>query len=216
MINKFTGYGFLILKVLVAAFLISGCSSSKNNEEDEDYIEKKIKEEGSKKDTKSEYESTGIGIIKMAEFEQNNEMYRVEVDSTYLYWLDNELLILNGSTKCNIYALNVLKKAGCNTPEVNALCRDLFDTLNFTEIMPVIGINDVSNAIPGDLIIWSGHVIIFESETEVNGQQYVKAYWAGTRNPDNGENIKNNVCYGKFKLNGNYIVRRPTKLSYRN
>ncbi|HAY34994.1 MAG TPA: hypothetical protein PK536_01665 [Ignavibacteria bacterium] len=215
MINKFSEYGFLILKVIVAAILLTGCSSSKNDDMDEEYSGKEIKEEGSEKDTRSEFETGGSVIIKMALFEQNNEMYRVEVDSTYLYWLDNELLILNGSTKCNIYALNVLEKAGYNTPEGNALTRDLFDTLNFTDILPVIGINDVSNALPGDLIIWNGHVIIFESETEVSGEKYAKAFWAGTRNPDNGVNIKNNVCYGKYKLNGNYIVRRPTKVSYR-
>ena len=110
--------------------------------------------------------------------------------------------------------LNVLKKAGYKTPEVNALSRDLFDTLNFNDILPIVGVNDVSDAMPGDLVIWNGHVILFESEIELNGQSYAMAYWAGTKNPDNGDNILNNVCYGKYKLNGNYVVRRPLKKLY--
>jgi hypothetical protein len=138
-------------------------------------------------------------------------MYNPDVDSTYLYWLNNKLIMLDGSTKCNIFALNVLYKSGYKTPTTNALTKDLVDTEKFKDILPVVGIKDASNAKKGDLVVWNGHVIIFESLVKVKNDLYAMAWWAGTRQSDNGENIKNNVCFGKYKLNGYYIVRRPLR-----
>lgn len=214
MSNKFIFYRLFIFIGLFTVLFIAGCSGSKDTNDEKSEYEKESEYSDKESEKKIEGSITGNYILNAAESEQKNEMYKVEVDSTYLYWLDNYLLILNGSTKCNIFALNVLKKAGYKTPEVNALSGDLYDTLNFTDILPVVGVNDVSDAMPGDLVIWNGHVIIFESEIEVNGQNYALAYWAGTKNPDNGENILNNVCYGKYKLNGNFVVRRPVKKLY--
>jgi len=212
--SKFIFSKLFIYVALASMIIVTGCSGSKDTSDEEtEYAEHN---EHTEKDPEVNVKSeeTGSYILNIAEAEQKNEMYKIEVDSTYLYWLDNYLLILNGSTKCNIFALNVLKKAGYKTPEVNALSRDLFDTLNFNDILPIVGVNDVSDAMPGDLVIWNGHVILFESEIELNGQSYAMAYWAGTKNPDNGDNILNNVCYGKYKLNGNYVVRRPLKKLY--
>jgi hypothetical protein len=59
--------------------------------------------------------------------------------------------------------------------------------------------------------VWNGHVIIFESLTKIKSDLYALAWWAGTQQSDNGDNIKNNVCYGKYKLTGYYVVRRPVK-----
>lgn len=212
--SKFIFSKLFIYAAFISMLIITGCSGSKDTSDEDSEYEEQVEhsEKGSEENVKSE--ESGSYILNVAEDEQKNEMYKVEVDSTYLYWLDNYLLILNGSTKCNIFALNVLKKAGYKTPEVNALSRDLYDTLNFTDIMPVVGVNDVSDALPGDLVIWNGHVIIFESEIELQGQSYAMGYWAGTKNPDNGENILNNVCYGKYKLNGDFVVRRPLKKLY--
>lgn len=183
----------------------SGCSSSS---ETGDKTESNEEETVTK--TKTENEESSI-ILNTAQSEQINEMYSPDIDSTYLYWLDNDLIILNGSTKCNIFALNVLYKSGFKTPDENALARDLFDTANYKEILPVIGVNEITNARKGDLVVWYGHVIIFESATEINGEEYAVAWWAGTQIQDNDDNIRNNVCYGKYRLDGEYVVRRPVK-----
>ncbi|MBS1517357.1 MAG: hypothetical protein JSS91_04650 [Bacteroidetes bacterium] len=205
MTNKNNLYFFLLYFIFVSLIVVSGCSSSKTDDKEENEYDETEKYD--------QEELTSSAILKTAAEEQKNKMYSVSVDSTYLYWLDSRLIILNGSTKCNIYALNVLKRSGCMTPEVNALSRDLYDTNNFRDILPVVGVNDISNAKAGDLIVWNGHVIIFESELEIGGQKYARAYWAGTNSEDNGDNIINNVCHGKFKLNGDFIVRRPRKKS---
>lgn len=189
----------IFLLALTAVLYFAGCSSSKPNEEESTETTTETKE----------YESGSI--ISAAEAEQENEMYSPKQDSTYLYWLNNKLILLNGSTKCNIFALNVLHRSGFKTPTENALTRDLVDTDKFTDILPVIGIQNADNAEKGDLIVWNGHVIIFESLTKIKNDIYAIAWWAGTRQKDNGDNIKNNVCYGKYKLNGYYIVRRPVK-----
>ncbi|HJY64111.1 MAG TPA: hypothetical protein VJ455_08140 [Ignavibacteria bacterium] len=189
-----------ILVFLIFTFLVylSGCSSSKTNEEENTQ-------------TTEIEETEGGAIISAAQAEQENEMYSPKIDDTYLYWLDNQLIKLKGSTKCNIYALNVLYKSGYKTPTENTLTRDLVDTDKFTDILPVIGIQTTENAKKGDLIVWNGHVIIMESLTKIKNDLYAVAWWAGTRQKDNGDNIKNNVCYGKYKLNGYYVVRRPVK-----
>ena len=187
----------IFLLALTALFYFAGCSSSKPNDEE------------TTETTTEEVESGSI--ISAAQAEQENEMYSPKQDSTYLYWLNNKLILLNGSTKCNIFALNVLHRSGFKTPTVNALTRDLVDTEKFIDILPVIGIQNTDNAEKGDLIVWNGHVIILESLTKIKNDLYAVAWWAGTRQKDNGDNIKNNVCYGKYKLNGYYVVRRPVK-----
>lgn len=192
---------YLLILLFSAVIYIAGCTSSKTEEE-----------EKNNNTEITEVETTeGAAIISAAEAEQDNEMYSPKQDSTYLYWLNNKLIILKRATKCNIYALNVLFKSGFKTPTVNALTRDLVDTEKFTDILPVVGIQSIDNIKKGDLIVWNGHVIIFESLTKIKNDTYAIGWWAGTGQKDNGDNIKNNVCYGKYKLNGNYVVRRPVK-----
>jgi hypothetical protein len=161
-------------------------------------------------ETTSYEESQGTAIINIAEKEQQNEMYSPSVDTTHLYWI-NKKIVLRGATKCNIFALNTLYKAGFKTPTVNALCKDLADTSRFTDIFPVVGIGDPESAKKGDLVVWKGHVIIFESLVKIKKDIYALAWWSGTGQADNGDNIINNVCHGKYKLNGYYVVRRPVK-----
>jgi hypothetical protein len=198
--------GTLLLIFILFSFVIifNGCSASSDSDDNS----------GSREEIKSKSdieESEGEKILITAKQEQGNEMYSPDVDTTYLYWLNNRLIILNGSSKCNIFALNVLYKSGFKTPGENALAKDLFDTMKFTEILPVIGINDITKARKGDIVVWYNHVIVFVSVIEVENELYALAYWAGTNREDDGENIRNNVCYGKYKLNGNYVVRRPLK-----
>jgi len=195
---------FVVPVVLLMIVCFSGCSGSSETEESD------IPKEAPEKETVFTSPQSSV-ILSTAKFEQENFMYSPEADSTYLYWTNNELIILNGSTKCNIFALNVLFRSGYKTPESNALSADLYDTSNFKDIMPVIGINDFSKAEKGDLIVWDYHVIIFESIVKINDENYALAWWAGTRQPDNDDNIKNNVCFGKYKLVGDFIVRRPLK-----
>ena len=195
---------FVVPVVLLMIVCFTGCSGSSGSEESE------ITKETPEKETVITSPENSV-ILSTAKLEQENFMYSPEVDSTYLYWTNNELVILNGSTKCNIFALNVLFRSGYKTPQSNALSVDLYDTSNFKDIMPVIGINDFSKAEKGDLIVWNYHVIIFESIVKINDENYALAWWAGTRQPNNDENIKNNVCFGKYKLDGDYIVRRPLR-----
>ena len=195
-------YTFFVLLVLSGLVYISGCSGSKStgNEETSESTE-----------TTSEEEAAGAIIIRTAQEEQQNDMYSKTKDSTYLYWLNNKLILLKNQTKCNIFALNTLFKAGFKTPSVNALTRDLVDTTKFADILPVIGISDPELAKKGDLIVWNGHVIIFDELTKIKNDYYAKAWWAGTSQADNGDNVINNVIYGKYKLSGHYIIRRPIK-----
>ena len=155
--------------------------------------------------------AAGNAIINIAKVEQQKEMYKPSVDSTHLYWLNNRLILLKHATKCNIFALNVLYKAGFKTPTVNALKHDLVDTSKFHDIFPVVGICNSEKCRKGDLIVWDGHVIVFEALVKTKKDIYAQAWWAGTRQSDNGDNVINNVCYGKYRLNGYYIVRRPVK-----
>lgn len=203
---------YISLFFLLSIYL-SGCFPASRTEEDKDETTETTTEE--KKEEEKEVtevgEANGTAIMKIAASEQNKKWYSPSVDSTWLYWLNNQLIVLNGSTKCNIYALNVLYKSGFKTPKQNALCRDLHNTDNFTDILPVVGVGDISNAQKGDLVIWKGHVIIFEEKVLSKKDVYVKAWWAGTRQKDNGDNIRNNVIYGKYKISGDYVVRRPVK-----
>src|SRR4030095_4137075 len=198
---------YIYFGILVILAYISGCFPASKNEEEE--TKKEEKQENTEVTELKETEVSSI--INAAKAEQENEMYMPSRDSTYLYWLNNKLIILNGSTKCNVYALNVLYRSGFKTPRTNALSRDLYDTDKFTDILPVVGINDIENAKKGDLVIWNGHVIIYESLAKIQNDLYAIAWWAGTRQKDNGENIKNNECYGKYMLIANFVVMRPVK-----
>lgn len=193
----------LAFLIFCLSFYISACTSSKP-------VEEETGNEPTEVSTETE-ESAGLAIINTAKEEQQKEFYDKKEDSTYLYWLNNKLILLNNQTKCNIFALNVLFKAGFKTPKVNTLTKDLVDTSRFKDIFPVVGISSTDAAMTGDLIVWNGHVIIFESLVETKKDVYVQAWWAGTRQADNGDNIINNVCYGKYKLSGYYVVRRPVK-----
>lgn len=201
---------FALISLFSALIFLQSCSSSKSDEVDETAEEVKTAK------VKELKEAEANTILTTAESEQTNEMYSPEIDTTYLYWLDSAMIILDGSTKCNIFALNVLAKSGYQTPDENALSRDLFDTSKFKDVLPVVNINDLEGARKGDLVVWSYHVIIFESEVALNDRLYVKGWWAGTRQADNGDNIMNNVCHGKYKIDGEFVVRRPVKKKLQN
>ncbi|MCC6866815.1 MAG: hypothetical protein IT280_11730 [Ignavibacteria bacterium] len=206
----------LLITVFTSAIYFTGCFPASRTEDDSEQTtettEEKTNEENVETNDVSDVgEANGAAIMKIAASEQNKKMYSPKVDSTFLYWLNNQLIVLNGSTKCNIFALNVLFKSGFKTPKQNALCRDLHNTDNFTDILPVVGVGDISNAEKGDLIVWKGHVIIFEANVQSKTGTYCTAWWAGTRQKDNGDNIRNNVIYGKYKISGDYVVRRPVK-----
>lgn len=193
---------YLILSFsFVLLLYMAGCSGSKSSEEE--------KQENT--ETTETEESGGTAILNAAKAEQDNEMYSPDNETTTLYWLNDKVIKLNGTTKCNIYALNVLFKSGYKTPTINALSRDLANADKFTDILPVVGIQTPDDAQKGDIIAWSGHVIIFESLTQIKNDLYAVGWWAGTRQKDNGDNIRNNVCYGKYKLSGYYVVRRPIR-----
>lgn len=192
---------YFLLVTGIAALSVSGCSSS----------EKKSREEF-ESDTKEIEEVSGSNaIFETAKLEQLNSMYSVDSDTTFLYWLDNMPAELSGFTKCNVFALNVLELAGYNTPDENCRTSDMFDTSLYKDVFPVAGFNQIDVAEPGDLIVWNGHVIIFEKIVSAGGDEYALGWWAGTRQEDNGNNIQNNVCYGKYKLESEYVVRRPVK-----
>lgn len=199
---------FFYLSCLAITFIISACSASNDRSDKSDENNKS----GSIENTES-YSSVYNKINKTAEEEQLNPMYSISEDTAFLYWLDNQIITLNNSTKCNIFALNVLYKAGFKCPEINTLTYDLMDTSRFKDIFPLINFEnetDLMNKIrPGDLIVWNGHVIIFESLAKINEKLYAVAWWAGTRQEDNGDNIINNVIHGKYPLDGYFIVRRP-------
>jgi hypothetical protein len=155
--------------------------------------------------------NSGDLIFKYAFKEQKKSMYAKNSDFVYLYWLKNKKLELKNHTKCNIFALNTLFKAGFRTPKTNARTKDLVDERLFKDELPVENVRRPEDLRKGDLIIWNGHVIIFDTLATVNHDLYAKAIWAGTSKKDNGKNIMNNVIYGKYPLSGNFIVRRPLR-----
>lgn len=193
-------YKLIYLIALAVLIFFSGCSSGSSD-----------KEENTETTENTTEEAQGAMIMNAAKEEQQNEMYSKSKDSTYLYWLNNKLILLKNSTKCNIFALNTLFKAGFKTPSVNALTRDLYDSTKFSDILPVVGYSDPELAQKGDLIVWNGHCILFEQLTKIKSVYYAFAWWAGTSQADNGDNVINNVIYGKYKLTGNYVIRRPVK-----
>lgn len=200
---------FRIFFLILFAAVLAGCTSSTSPDEETENRNNETNE-----NTYISYsEENGSRILAQAQIEQQNRMYSPNVDSTYLYWLGNKLILLYNTTKCNVYALNTLQKSGFKTPSVNALCRDLFDTTRFNEIFPYVPITDNSDIRKGDLVIWKGHVILFDYLFPPNKQNriFAKAWWAGTSKPDDGETVINNVIYGKYELKGNFIVRRPIR-----
>lgn len=212
----------LIFFLSFLTIYISGCSGSDSSEDESEYSNDDIilAEDLSSAEKESNAEILWKRIEKTAKEEQENEMYSRETDSTYLYWLNNELLILENSSKCNIFALNVLFKSGFKCPDENTLTYDLMDTSRFTDVFDLIYAGNAEDylneeieknnyILKGDLIIWNGHVIIFESLLNVNNKLYAKGWWAGTKQQDNGVNIINEVVHGNYPLAGEFIVRRP-------
>ncbi|MFA7360617.1 MAG: hypothetical protein WC139_06230 [Candidatus Kapaibacterium sp.] len=195
---------YIGLILVIVSILISGCSGSS---EDTD--------SGVNSDTIVVDKNVNItekhDIITTALNERENKMYSPSEDTTYLYWLNNFPLIIENTSKCNIFALNTLFKAGYKTPKENALSRDLFNDLLFQDFMPIVPITSLGDIITGDLVVWKTHVIIFESLVYVKEKPYALGIWAGTSQKDNGKNIINNVNYSKYPLKGEFKVRRPQK-----
>ena len=186
------------------SLFISGCSpytEQSDDSETPDTVSVNINNEVSAKND----------IITAAFLEQKKSMYSPSDDTTYLYWLNNYPLIIKNTSKCNIFVLNTLFVAGYKTPKVNALSRDLYNDELFQDFMPIVKLNSLKDILTGDLIVWKSHVIIFESLVYVKEKPYAKGIWAGTSQSDNGDNIINNVIYGKFPLKGDFKVRRPQK-----
>lgn len=195
-------FSCLIFLFCIAAYL-SGCSSSSENSE-----ERKVETHETVSEENAE---PGLDLLRIASQEQNNRMYSRSCDTAYMYWLDSALLVTHGLTKCNVYLLNVLALSGYMTPSVNALAKDIYDTLMFRSELPVIAVNDISKARTGDVIAWKSHVILFESIIRAGEEEFVLGYWSGTESQDNGASIINNVCHGKYRLTGDFVVRRPVK-----
>lgn len=206
-------FRFFLYTLAISLLILSGCiAPSKKDIPDEEDIgisdsldtESYISEEDSRL-------RNGDLIFKYAFKEQKKKMYAKNSDYIYLYWLNNKKLYLKGKTKCNIFAINTLYRAGFLCPEQNARTADLMNERLFSDIFPVVNVSRPSQLKKGDLIVWNGHVIIYDTIAVVNKATYAKAIWAGTRKKDNGKNIMNNVIYGKYPLSGDFIVRRPIK-----
>ncbi|HEY5122350.1 MAG TPA: hypothetical protein VIK14_01300 [Ignavibacteria bacterium] len=186
---------FLNILLFLSLLFLYGCSSSEPR--------------GNNRQVVSE---TDADIIFETAFEeQGNEMYKTSSDSVRIYWLDNSIKGLENYTKCNIFALNCIYKAGYKCPDVYVLTKDLSDTNKFNDIFPVVDIKSPEDIKKGDLIVWNGHIIIFESLVKINDIIYANAIWGGSKKENDGKLAKNNVNYGKYKLEGDYIVRRPLK-----
>lgn len=197
---------YLTICVSIAALYFSACSSSQQSESDDKY-----EHEQTKSEVTTGSSEAGVLLMNTAKSEQQNKMYSRESDSVYLYWTNEYISGLAGNTKCNVFALNVLYDAGFLTPSTNALCRDLFDTNNYRDVLPFISEGDINKAERGDLIISQSHVLIFESQEFIGDKLYVRGWWAGTRQEDDGQNIINNVCHGKYDPGYDFIIRRPLK-----
>lgn len=193
------------LSFIILSLFISGCSSS--SEHSNSNVESDSVSIQNKTDISERYE-----IIRTALIERENRMYSPSEDTTYLYWLDNYPLIIKNTSKCNIFAINTLYKAGYKTPKQNTLSKDLYNEELFQDFMPIINLKVLDDIITGDLIVWKTHVIIFESLIYVKEKPYALGIWAGTSQKDNGNTIKNNVNYSKYPLKGNFKVRRPQKI----
>ena len=195
---------FYIVLATSFSFIIYGCSSSKEHSEKDTVPDSVLVIQENETEEKD-------AIIKTALIEQDNPMYSPSVDTTFIYWLDNKVSRLKNYTKCNIFALNVLYKSGYKTPDKYALSRDLYNDSLFNNVLPMIKINEPEELITGDLIIWPHHVIIFESLIYKKKKVYANGVWAGTSQKDNGNDVKNNVIFGRYELKKDYKVRRPQK-----
>ncbi len=206
----------IFLYLITLLFVLSGCvAPTKKEIPEEDY-----EEDISLSDTldiisylnvEDNKLKNGDLIFKYAFIEQKKSMYAKNSDYVYLYWLNNKKLPLKGRTKCNIFAINTLFKAGFLCPDENVRTKDLMNVKLFKDIFPIVNVSKPSQLAKGDLIVWNGHVIIYDTISVVNKKLYAKAIWAGTRKRDNGKNIINNVIYGKYPLSGKFLVRRPIK-----
>ncbi|MCE1166013.1 MAG: hypothetical protein LWX07_11500 [Bacteroidetes bacterium] len=194
----------LLALLFSLALLVSGCVPAQKDPKDNDDTE--ITDYENEND-----ESDGSLIIRTALKEQRNEMYSPDADTTYLYWLKNKPVKLRKTTKCNIFALNTLYKAGFKTPKTNALSRDLYNDDLFNDILPIVKFRSLEEIMKGDLVIWKSHVIIFESLVVLKDDPYARGIWAGTSSRDNGKNVMNNVMHGNYPLKGDFIVRRPER-----
>lgn len=193
------------LSPLTLIIILNGCSGSGEYSEEKDEHNDDTKLSGSVSEL--EIERKGNLILNIAREEQKNEMYSSANDSTYLYWINNPMF--GTFSKCNIFAMNVLYKAGCKCPYENVTTYDLMDTSRFNDILPVIKMNEDVKIFKGDLLIWNGHVIIFESYVYESNNEYVLAWWGGSRQINNGVDIINDVAHGRYPLAEGYIVRRP-------
>lgn len=197
---------YSLIVIFALALFLSGCIPAQRNQNDDD-----DETEISENEINENDESDGNQIIKTALREQKNEMYSPDADTTYLYWLKNKPVKLRKTTKCNIFALNTLYKAGFKTPKTNALSRDLYNESLFQDILPVVSLNSLEDIRKGDLVVWKYHVIIFESLVYLKKDPYAKGIWAGTSKKDNGKTVMNNVMHGNYPLKGDFIVRRPER-----
>lgn len=194
---------YRVIIFTIFAIIFYSCSASEKKDNDDQRLQNY--------QNKDNY---GEIIIKTALEEQNQPFYSPIVDTTYLYWLNNRIAILKNSSKCNIFLLNVLYKAGCKTPSINLLAKDLFEDSLYNDLFPIVDIADYKDIKRGDFLITQKHVIIFDSLTVKNGTFYAKAIWAGTKQHDNGDNIKNNVIYGLYPLDERFKVRRPIPINF--
>lgn len=211
----------LLYTIIIALIFVTGCIApprtnipNDNNDTEEEFEDVSLPDSISYKTELTEADtklSNGNLILKYALREQKKSMYAKNSEYVYLYWLKNKKLSLKGYTKCNIFAINTLFRAGFLCPKQNARTVDLMNERLFDDIFPVTDVSKPSQLEKGDLIVWNGHVIIYDTIAVVNKDLYAKAIWAGTRKRDNGKNIINNVIYGKYPLSGNFIVRRPIR-----
>jgi len=198
--------------VMTGFIVLNGCSGSGNYSEEKDEYENSNKDKSKTTSSISELEmeKKRTQIVETAREEQQNEMYSSSNDSTYLYWINNP--VYGKFSKCNIFVMNVLYKAGCKCPYENVTTYDLMDTLRFNEILPVINISEGEKLLKGDLIIWNGHVIIFESYVYEKNTEFVVAWRGGSKQPNNEIDIINDVAHGRYPLEEGYIVRRPVRV----
>jgi len=209
---KISNFKFFAVAIISVLFVLSGCSGSGEYSEEKDDSENnnKVKSKTTGSTSELEIERKGIQIVETAKEEQKNEMYSSSNDSTYLYWINSP--IYGNFSKCNIFAMNVLFKAGCKCPDENTTTYDLMDTSRFNDFLPVIKVDEGERMFKGDLVIWNGHVIIFESYVYEGNNEYVVAWWGGSKQTNNGIDIINDVAHGRYPLLDGYIVRRPIRV----
>jgi hypothetical protein len=184
---------FLIFNFSFLIFI--GCSSSEPDKKENEEVNK-------------ENESSHASIINVGFEEQKNPMYSRSSDSSILYNTGKLHSGLSGYTKCNIFALNVIYKSGYKCPDEYLLCKDFFDTTRYGEFFPFVRLSSLLEIQAADLIVWRGHIIICEKPCD---EEYVFAIWGGSSREDDGTTIINGVKYGKYKITGDYIIRRPIK-----